>query len=170
MARKQKKAKKPLPRYQLQQKFWLNALNDGEKDLANWCDGLREKRRFTPVVRKGLTLMRALEAGDIKVLFELFPNLYETLFAQMEADVLERRENEAIHRLGKLEQMIENLSHLPSPAPTTRLGTGGARQLQVKQFAAPMDDDEDSVLRVVTAVADGAEIANNFLRSLGAIG
>jgi hypothetical protein len=33
-----------------------------------------------------------------------------------------------------------------------------------------MDDDEDSVLRVVTAVADGAEIANNFLRSLGAIG
>jgi hypothetical protein len=157
-------------RFQLQQKFWLNALDADESALAKWCDGLREKRRFTPVVRNGLMLMHELERGDMEFLFNLFPKLYEELYAHIEAEVLGRRDAEAINRLSKLEQMIENLS-LPAPAVAPQLGTGGIRSLQIPTSlpGSVEDDEEDSILTAVAAQVDGSAIAANFLRSLQGI-
>jgi hypothetical protein len=163
------KKNKRKQRYQLQQKFWLNALDADESALAKWCDGLKQKRRFTPVVRNGLMLMHELERGDMEFLFNLFPKLYEELYAHIEAEVLGRRDAEAINRLSKLEQMIENLS-LPAPA-APQLGTGGIRSLQIPtNLPGPVDDDDDdSLLTAVAAKVDGSAIAANFLRSLQGI-
>lgn len=152
-------------RYQLQQKFWLNALDAKENALAGWCDELRNQRRFTPVVRDGLMLIHELERGDTELLFRLFPGLY----TQIEAAVLEQQELKAINQLSKIEQMIETIKSLPAPAQTE--SGGGICQLQVKAVTIPEDDDEEiSTLKVIAAVVDGNEIANNFMRSLGAIG
>jgi hypothetical protein len=160
-----KKSKKTR-RYQLQQKFWLNGLDEKELALAKWCDELRQKRRFAPVVRNSLMLMQALEQGDTAKLFQMFPNLYEQLYAQMEADVLERRENEAIRRLETLESLIKGIQAPALPAPET----GGVKRLNIGVIPGPLDDDDDeAILTAVAATVDGSAIAANFLRSLQGI-
>lgn len=150
-------------RYQLQQKFWLDALKAEERDLADWCEELRDNRQFTPTVRIGLRLVRSLQAGHTDVLFELFPAIREKLYAQMEAEVLERNQNEALARLERMEALL-------SSGSGSATGSSGIRSLNVPQLPGPQyDDDEDDDLEVVAAKVDGSAVSQNFLRSLAGI-
>lgn len=166
-------------RYQVQQKFWLNANNPEERELAEWCDHLRENRRFAPTIRQGLMLMRALQQGDTSKLFAIFPQLYDTLYAQMEAEVLEQNTNYHIERLEKLvsrlvipqgnSALLENTeSHETQSIAQNTAEEGGLKPLITPTIAPPIfeDDDEDDLELVVTKASTSNSSSQNFLNAM----
>jgi hypothetical protein len=175
--KKKRKQKSKPRRLQVQQKFWLNVLDPEEKDLADYCQRLRGERKFTATVRDGLLLMEALRRGETDLLFSMFPAIYQKLYAQMEADILDSRENKTISYLERMEGMLSNLSlplALPAGSSMFEEGfqeQGGIRQLNVRHYDLPLEEDEEEELELVAveAVVDGLDIARNFMNSVGTL-
>lgn len=65
-------------RYRLQFKFWLNARNDDDDDLAIALETLKTTKQYTQTIRDGVRLVMDLKAGRTKVLKELFPWVLES--------------------------------------------------------------------------------------------
>lgn len=60
-------------RKRIQFKFWLDIVKNDEYALAEQAMHLKNKRGFSRTIRDGLRLILDLRAGQVDVLFELFP-------------------------------------------------------------------------------------------------
>lgn len=85
MAMGQEKAKES---HRLQFRFWLDVTKQGEYELAETIENLKEKRGFAKAIRDGLRLFSDLKAGRWEVLRELFPWVVDAIYDAAQADIL----------------------------------------------------------------------------------
>lgn len=151
-------------RYQRQFKFWLNAMSRQDQKIIEDIEALKDERSFTQAIRDGLRLIPSLMRGETNVLFELFPAIRDILYAQMEADVLERlnveRSNEVIQHIIELKGVVSQFKNQPLlSAPVT----GNITMRRVTT-------EEEIDFEVVKDENYSVNVAQNFLNSIGALG
>ena len=125
-------------------KFWLDDSKDHERVLLQKVNILKEDRAFSRAVRTGLDLFFDLEEGHTDALKRLYPNIMETLRAEIRAEFT------ADDRLQRIEAQLEalNKNNSRAIASTTREqatstkpritvtesdGTGGASDEEIMQ-------------------------------------
>lgn len=150
--------------------FWLDADKDDDLLLMEEIDLLKKKRKFSRYVRDGIRLMIDLHAGNLDVLFELFPHL-KTKFTSDDSGS-GTGGLKAIHdKLERLEQIS-----LQNTAPTGYLMAakesviGGPKPLTggLKKITAPtVDDDDEDLLLIKKDTSTDAGM--NFLKSAWAL-
>lgn len=70
-----KKKSKPDPRgFRWQMRVWLDENKPDHFDLVKWIEDLKCKRMFAPIFRNALLLYQELMAGEVAMLYQLFPN------------------------------------------------------------------------------------------------
>jgi hypothetical protein len=124
-----------------------------------------------PKLAKARYLYEGIKRGEFGVLQELFPERYNVLRLQIEAEVLNRlNQKTQTDLLKELREIKEKLETLQSKkmdfAPQS---IGGVKQLNVPQFAVPTDDEDDDLLVVKKDENAGMIAGNNFLASLRAL-
>jgi hypothetical protein len=101
--------------------------------------------------------------GDTSILFEMFPAIRDILFAQMEADVLERlqrqQEGEVIQHIIELKGVIQSIKNQPMLSAPLQ-GTMTLRRVTT---------EEEVELNVVRDESHNPDVAQNFVNSLGAL-
>ena len=138
-------------RFRLMYRFWLDVNKADEYELAETIDLLKQKRSFVETIRDGIRLITDLRAGQLDVLFELFPWVTETL----------RSEDKETHR--GTDDLKRELVALRE-AVMAREG-GGYGTPPPKRLAATDDAPE-----LVLQKKSGTDAAANFLASLAALG
>ncbi|MEO8613066.1 MAG: hypothetical protein ABI690_34555 [Chloroflexota bacterium] len=131
-------------RFRLRFPFWLDMKKPEEAILADQIEILKNQRSFAPTVRDGIRLIVDLRAGQLVVLFELFPWIAEALEppAQPHNSDLERQ-------IADLKQIILQQGSMGVPPA----GYG-----MMKQIGAP-----PMVTTKTTPAADAGAIADSFL-------
>lgn len=127
-----------------------------------------------PKLAKARYLYEGIKRGDFGVLQELFPERFNVLRLQIEADVLNRlnqkTQTDLLKELREIKDKLERLqSSGISAAP---VGLGAPKQLSVPKFTAPTDDDDDmsfAVKKSDVVENSGLITGNNFLASLKAL-
>lgn len=146
--------------------FWLNLEKPEEYAIAEQIEDLKEKRSFAATIRNGIRLMQDLAAGRVDVLQELFPWVFDTIYAAAEADILakqapqqtEPQNDLVLEQLARLEAHMEKLGALPI--------TQGIPSKAPIPLAPPDDDFEIEVKQIEGA---GGNAKNNFLKSITAL-
>lgn len=149
-------------RYRVQHKFWLNALNPIQNDLIAYCEELKSKANefsFAETIRDGLLIIRDLRLGRLDVMKRLFPELYEKLYLQMEADVMERHGVQSLIEIQSLLKLMRDEQNRPKQIVTT---------IQNMPQRPNFDNDEPIDLEVTKAKSNVNATAN-FLRSMSAL-
>lgn len=140
-----KKTTKTQKRFRLRFPFWLDLNKPDEAEVADAIAILKEQRSFSKTIRDGIRLICDLRAGQVDVLFELFPWVKETLTQTISAaptTALERQ-------LERLESMLKEQGDTPALL---------ANYSVIKPSGAP------PVATIKAApVADANTIADNFL-------
>ena len=153
--------------------FWLNMDNELEEGIADNIELLKNKRSFSSAIRDGLRLIVDLRAGNLNVLFELFP-MVKLEILEMMRDVKSDSSNDSNHdlkaQIGRLEQLI--LSQGTKQDTPIMKPIGGLQPLSngINQIEAPVFDDSDDDLLIVTKdTSSGKNVALNFIRSMQAL-
>lgn len=153
--------------HRLQFRFWLDVVREDEYSLAEYVDELKNKRNFAKTIRDALHLIRDLREGRVDWLLYLFPFVYQIIYAQAEADILARQQQQSsdgpqdlvIAELRRLESTILALGSIP-------IGEGQqpSRTPIPKALPSPADirtpvgfrysDDDDLDLEIAQAVHD----------------
>jgi hypothetical protein len=118
--------------------FWLDLCQEGEADLAEYIDELKEQRKFVTTIKQGLRLIRDLRAGDIDVLLELFPEIKSKL--QPDSTELVSLITAMMHNPAKT---ITPPRPLPAYDAVPKVGSideSKARELSVSNALAALDD------------------------------
>ena len=161
-------------RFMLRREFWLNLNNPAEETLAEVIDVLKAQRLFAKTVRDGIRLICDLRRGSLDVLFELFPwvraeflNYVQAL--QPDTSAAEQRLEQQIARLEQLLLQQASAPHRgPRPAGPRHIEALGP--LALSKVVGPVSDEDDAALvTVAKAKVDGAQIAQNFIRSMMAL-
>ena len=151
-------------RYKKQFMFWLDVMNRSDQLVIEDIKELKQSRQFTQVIRDGLRLIPSLMRGETETLFKMFPNLYKTLYAQMEADVMEKmqreQEGEVISHLIELRGVIQSIKDKPM--------LSAPMQGTVTMQRVTTVTDETMKLEVKRVQGDGSS-AQNFLNSMMAL-
>src|SRR5687768_6376800 len=103
-------------RKRIQFKFWLDIVKDDEYTLAEQALHLKNKRGFSRTIRDALRLILDLRAGQVDVLFELFPWVKEKLQQPASATPTTALERQ----LERLESMLReqgDIAALPTTYP-----------------------------------------------------
>ena len=149
-------------RYQKQFKFWLNALSKVDQEIMEDIAILKIDRKFTDAIRDGLRLIPSLMRGETKVLFEMFPAIRDVLYAQMEADVLERlgveKDKEVIQHIIRLEGIVAGLSSSQQMLSAPMTGKVTMRDVTI----------EEDIELEVNAYNDGNS-SQNFINSMAGL-
>jgi len=119
--------------------------------------GVRGRGRLRHVVRDSLLLYQSLEDGNLDLLKTLFPELYEKLYYQMEADVMERGSIKSVLQLEQLVKQVQKELRQP------RMVTGMIAPL------APLPDDDEDLDIEVGKDTRKVDTYTNFMKSLGAL-
>ena len=139
--------------------FWLDCDKDNELLLAEAIDDLKRRRTFTSTIRDGIRLMCDLRRGSLDVLFELFPWVRAEFLDYMQA--LQPDKSAAEQRLEQQLARLEQLLLQQTSAPA------GPRPLALPR--PTVDEDDTALVTVTKAKVDGAQIAQNFIKSMMAL-
>ena len=142
--------------YRVQHRFWLDLDNPGEAALNDLTVQLRRERTFTATIRDGIRLMCDLRRGSLDVLFELFPWVRAEFLDYMQA--LQPDKSAAEQRLEQQLARLEKLLLQQTSAPA------GPRPLALPR--PTVDEDDTALVTVTKAKVDGAQIAQNFIKSM----
>lgn len=150
--------------YRVMQKFWLDLEKPDHEEVNEIIYTLKSARTYSKAIRDGLRLIIDLHRGNLDVLFELFPWVRAEFLEHIVAVQPQKSEAElAITRqLARIEELLA--SNKSSPALDTQ-GRGGPKPMTVPQVAAPVFDDEDDELPVITKAKATGSAAQNFLNS-----
>ena len=144
--------------------FWLDDNSDSDIDIIRDIKKLKKKRKFSQAIRDGLRLIPSLMRGETDVLFEMFPTIHDKLYAQMEADIMERwqkqQEGEVINHLIELRGVIQSIKDKPV--------LSAPMQGTVTMQRVTTVTDETMQLEVKRVEGDGKS-AQNFLNSMMAL-
>lgn len=146
--------------YRIMFKFWLDVTKDQEATLADYCEAAKEKRRFTRIIREGLSLMMDLQQGKTEVLRALFPGIVEAIKAEAKPPTTDGNAENLAQALARLEKLMLQNAQLPAKA-----NVGSA----LKLLPAPTDDDPDLIPIKIAEDTSSKDISANFLRSLASI-
>lgn len=151
-------------RYRMRFDFQLNVAKNEEFAIAEQISFLKQQGLYSKTVRDGIRLVSDLREGNLDVLFELFPWVRAEFLEHIVAVQPQKSEAElAIARqLARIEELLA--SDKSSPALDTQ-GGGGPKPMTVPQVAAPVFDDEDDELPVITKAKATGSAAQNFLNS-----
>lgn len=117
----------------MQVRFWLDAMRDDEYQLLEYVDEQKQQRSFAQTMRDALNLIRDLRQGRTDWLLFLFPWVYSAIYAQAEADLLNRQpeppqQDRLASEIARLSAQIEAMGAIPigdgqkpSAAPVPRL-------------------------------------------------
>jgi len=154
--------------------FWLDCDKDNELLLADTIDDLKRQRAFTATIRDGIRLICDLRRGSLDVLFELFPWVRAEFLDYMQACLRRQAlqpdtaaaEQRLEQQLARLEQLL--LQQASAPAGPRLIEALGP--LALSKVVGPVSDEDDAALvTVAKAKVDGAQIAQNFIRSMMAL-
>ena len=160
--------------YRVQHRFWLDLDNPDEASLNDLTVQLRKKRAFTATIRDGIRLICDLRRGSLDVLFELFPWVRAEFLDYMQACLRRQAlqpdtaaaEQRLEQQLARLEQLL--LQQASAPAGPRLIEALGP--LALSKVVGPVSDEDDAALvTVAKAKVDGAQIAQNFIRSMMAL-
>ena len=163
----------------------FNLRNTDDLRLYEQLSELGKNGVLFPKLHQLLTLAALLDAGDIDVLLETYPELAEKLHDKIDTTIQERDNQQMSQVLSEIEAMKALLKQQPrshtAPIDLSPPKPNGLRpvvplippeisprQLTVPQFEAPSYEDEDSEDLFVVQTDEGAgKRANeNFLKSV----
>jgi hypothetical protein len=150
-------------RKRIMHKFWLDRTKPEEKHLHGELEVLKEKRQFQPKVREGLSLVMALEQGNIDLLLDRYPFIIEAIIKRYAPSP----DND---RLARLESLLLQMQSSDSGVLMKSTNSDGPKQLNVPKAPAPnFDDDEDLDLLKVKKAKPSGNSGYNFLKSAFAL-
>ena len=156
--RKKQTNRKPVKRQT--RRFQLRLEHPVDAHVKEILDYERTKRKELETIRNGVTLYYALEQGDLKPLFEMFPQ-YKSQFNPDTAAAL-----------AEFMEILQRQQAAPAPAPALMgmqpVGQGSKQLLGFKALAAPVFNDDDDLV-IETEKGDGKTAVNNFMRSMGMV-
>ena len=125
---------------------------------------LKATRQFSKAIREGLRLWADLQAGNVDVLFELFPLLREKL-QPIAAPPPQGGGGQGFDELKEMLQIaLANQNKdgylMQSVTPAPALPTGNL--ITSKQLSAPVFDDDDMPALVMTKAAGSSSVMNFF--------
>lgn len=140
--------------------FWLNTSDKDDLEVFQIIEELKIARKFTSSIRDGLRLLQELSKGKTSLLFDMFPTIRDVLYAQMEADVLERlgvdKDREVVQHIVELKGILSGLS----------LSSGQlVGNVTMRRITTTIEEDEMK-LEVKKDEAAGGNAVNNFLTSM----
>ena len=145
--------------YRVQHKFWLDITREDQDRLDEQIHHLKQERTFVATIRDGIRLMCDLRRGSLDVLFELFPWVRAEFLDYMQA--LQPDKSAAEQRLEQQLARLEKLLLQQTSAPA------GPRPLALPR--PTVDEDDTALVTVTKAKVDGAQIAQNFIKSMMAL-
>jgi hypothetical protein len=146
-------------RYRLRFPFWLDLKKPEEEALADTIEHLKSDRRFAATVRDGIRLIVDLRAGQLDVLFELFPWIKDKL-AVVQSPPVPTTAIEA--QLKRLEAMLKEQGAVPIKRPMT---VTGPQPLGVSKVSAPTFDDDDHNI-LVSRRNTSTDVSLNIMNSM----
>lgn len=142
--------------------FWLDDNDEIDMELALHIKKMKKARKFTQAIRDGLRLLQSLMLGETQLLFEMFPSIRETLYAQMEADVIERyniqQSHDMVQHIIELKGVVTQLKNQPILAAPME---GTVTMTRVSEY--------EEVTLQVEQVSSTGNAAQNFLNSMMAL-
>lgn len=143
---------------------------------------LKKQGDFRPTMIDLLNMDKELESGQVGMLMELYPEAVQTLRDMLRLEVEAEQKRQETHVLKEMirQTVTDAMQNPPQPSAMPRVSdlqpvsgsTQGIRQIGANN-AIPLpsfDDDEDDLELTVTAsTIDPKEIAQNFIRSIGAL-
>jgi hypothetical protein len=150
-------------RFRLRFTFWLDIRKAAEEELADQIELLKNRRAFSGTVRDGIRLIIDLRAGNLDVLLELFPWISAELKGRAGGD------DDTPDRIARIEAMLlqQQIGGDNGLLNKAQAAMSGPKPLSIdpRPPVAPIDDEDDGDLLVITAAASGGESASNFLDS-----
>lgn len=128
--------------------FWLDRTDDGDVELLQYIQYLKDNREFITTMRRALRLVGTLDVSSTEELLKQYPWIVDVLKCNDESD-LDRRLNE-------LKELIMNNPQIPAGAVVAKSG--------FKPLSPPLDDDDDTLTIHKDANA-GSNLSANFLGS-----
>jgi hypothetical protein len=135
--------------------IWLDMEKNDERLLLEVIEFLKKQRRFVSTVRDGIRLMVDLRAGNLNVLYELFPWTQIPLHPippGVADDLLQKK----VQPPG--EPITGVQVSLSGPQPLQ----GGGRPVEAPRF----DDDDDDDLVTLKPLSANVDAGKNFLMGL----
>jgi hypothetical protein len=147
--------------------FQLNVAKDTEYAIAETIKWLKSQGLYSKTIRDGIRLICDLRAGNLDVLFELFPWVRAEFLEYMTSVKPQKSDTELViaEHLERIETMLSdggNRSQVSS-------GVGEPKAMSVPSIPAPTLDDDNIELTITKAEADGKATAGNFLASAFAL-
>jgi hypothetical protein len=113
-------------------------------------------------------MFTTIKEGNFAAFKELFPDLYQAIRLEAMAEIQTQVKNDSYKDL--LQEVRAIQAKLDNLKSTQALGMpqsgGGIKPLNVPQFAAPIDDDDDLVLTAKKDESAGFKANENFLKSM----
>lgn len=158
-----KKMKKTQKRFRLRFPFWLDLNKPDEAELADAIAILKEKRSFSKTIREGIRLICDLKAGQVTVLFELFPWVKDHIGENTSIEhttALERQ-------LERLEAMLKEQGGIARPAADYPIGKPTLSGLTKMSLPVFSDLDDGDTLVITKSTGSNTD---NFMSSLAKLG
>lgn len=135
--------------------FWLDCKKDDELLLAETVDNLKRNRSFTATIRDGIRLISDLRAGQLDVLFELFPWVRAEFLDHIQP-AQSGAEIEMQRRLERMESLLLAQGNTPISG-----NSGVGKSLLGGPVTPPVyDEDDTDLLAVKKSTVNSAQ---NFL-------
>jgi hypothetical protein len=156
--------------YRIMQKFWLDLDKPDHEEVNEIVHTLKQTRAYSKAIRDGLRLIFDLRAGRLDILFELFPWVRAEFLEYMASAQPQQsdREMSIEKQLARIEELLVNGEPMSS-VPDFPNGVGEPKKMTVPQIAAPMLEDDDANLLVVSKAKSSGNAAQNFLASAFAL-
>jgi len=143
--------------------FWLDERHGLDSDLLRYVRQLKAAREFSSAVKDGLRLIRDLRAGNLDVLFELFPWIERALYdalkeSQKPPDYGSGISGETVS-MAEIKALLLEVKEAQQPggyvqAPTTVSGNLKTLAGSGKALPPPADADDLADLLTVKDVSD----------------
>ena len=154
-------------RYRMRFDFQLNVAKDDEFAIAEQIAALKGQGRYSKTVRDGIRLVSDLHAGNLDVLFELFPWVRADFLEYM-TSVQRPKSDTETHIQKQLARIEALLAHGETMPPTSRSasGVGGPKAMRVPPIAAPDVEDDDHDMLLISQAVSSSNATQNFLNSI----
>jgi hypothetical protein len=147
--------------------FQLNVAKEDEHAIAEQITALKGQGRYSKTVRDGIRLVSDLNAGSLDTLFELFPWVRADFLEYMTAVQPQKSDTETHiqKQLARIEALLAN-GETMTPTSKSTGGIGGPKAMRVPAITAPVFDDDDKDMLVISKAASSSNATQNFLNSI----
>lgn len=173
MAKATSNAKKPLSRYRMMFRFWMDGNKNDELAIADYLEEMKHRRSLTATIRDAVRLIQDLRQQRLDVLFQLFPWINAWLEERAEAIAAAKSRTSGGDNSGgniiDLQAQINRLENL-----LLQQVSGGAGMLmmakepQLKALPVPRILPDEPTISI--RAASSGNVTTNFMKSLGALG